>query len=284
MAQNHNRPIVGVDDLAEGDHQVLGFCAVSIDRGQLAKLDATAKPVFHKYRISEFHGNEFSANLEQAYNDFLAALAIAILDSHDGRALVRFQSSNKFRENLSFGENYFQRTLLPMLGNSKQSLRNALGKCSGWLTLLVHNWTDIAPGAVMVDIEMDSDESKRRLKDVGMLGSTPKSGEEIMSIWHNALRDVFVQKGMSVPRLRQFTIADSKTSLIAQAADVLGNFVLSDLRSMLGYTPRSAERKIALLRNHFGPSTVNNISGWTCENGKLRPGASATDFVLRVSS
>lgn len=284
LKRNLPTAIVGLDDLAEGDHKVLGFAALSIDREQMPKLVGAVHLLLNRSGMSEFHGSEFGPQYEAFYDLFLAAVVEAMESGRHGSALIRYQSACRFRDNLKFGEELLTKALLPKLSKPNVRLVNALGECSGWIALLAHNWGDIAPGVLTAEVEMDSDNSKEALKTETVVEGALRDGQWAVMTWHNALCSVLAKKGRPTCRLARFRIADSKDSVIVQAADVLGNFSLSHLRLVIGCKAgASATKKIDLLRKHFNPELPDSISGWTCRGGKLCPGTSAQDFVLRVS-
>ena len=275
---------VGLDDLAEGDRKVLGFSALAIDREQLPKLEQVAFSLLDLSGISEFHGRNFGPQYERFYDLFLGAVVKAIESSRHGHALIRYQSAYQFRENSKRAEDLLSKSLLPKLSQPGARLENALSECSGWMALLAHNWRDIAPGVPTAEVEMDSDRSKEPLKIETLADGALRNGNWAVMTWHNALCSVLEKKGFATCRLARFRIVDSRDSVMVQAADVLGNFSLSHLRFALGCKPGdSAAKKIHLLKKHLNPELPDSISGWTCKGGKLSPGTSAEDFVLRVS-
>lgn len=285
LKQNSPTVVVGMDDLAEGDRNVLGFTALTVDREQLPRLERAAHSILNRSGLSEFHGSEFAPQYEAFYDLFLAAVVEAMESSRHGCALVRYQSANRFHDNLKFGEELLTNTLLPKLSKPNVRLVNALSECSGWIALLAHNWRDIAPGVPTTEVEMDSDSSKEALKTETVVEGALRDGQWAVMTWHNALCSVLAKKGLTTCRLARFRIADSRDSVIVQAADVLGNFSLSHLLLVLGCKAgASATKKIDLLKKHFSPELPDSISGWTCRGGNLSPGTIAQDFVLRVST
>jgi hypothetical protein len=284
LGQNPPTAVVGLDDLAEGNREVLGFAALAIDQEQVPKLEQAAKSLLVRSGMPEFHGSDFRPQYETYYDDFLAAIAEAMESSRHSGVLVRYQSAPRFRSNLNLGEQLLSSSILTKLSKPDAALLNALTECSGWLTVLAHSWMDIAPSAASAQVEMDSDTSKEGLKAQVALEGILMDGQRVVTVWHNAMCSVLARKGLTTCRLARFRIADSMDSVIVQAADVLGNFSLSHLRLILGCEPGDlARNKIRLLTKHFNPELPGSISDWTCTGGKLSPGTSAQDFVLRIS-
>jgi len=240
---------VGIDDTATMSGTVAGWCFAGLDDAATITLEATAKQILSQYGLTAFHARHFGGEPHQAYDDFLDAFkSAALLSSWRVCACSLYDRATQAALFPSF-ENVLGNSLSNAGVSDPAEVAAVRTIAPGLLTL--QRLTKDLEGPAELSVWIDADDFTRgRLSGALDFDGAELPAQHALAVLYNAYADRAFPKA---PRLSKagLVITDDHSSVLVQAADVIGNFSTSYILSELGATSGTRVAKAKIFTRHF---------------------------------
>lgn len=275
---------VAVDDIGIGDVQ--GFTAFATSAEGVRAFEDGANGILHTSGLAHFHGREFRPEHRPAYEQF-CDLIRRNLEEHGGFAAFQVMPRNFFSELLERFPVRISDAVLETIGHPGSATTDLMTTKAGalvWLARFTQVVVRPAEMEVLIARDQLQDDSLNTAPVVIPAGLIEPATDLLSRIGNEYARHVFP----GGPRISRLRLVDANVEAVVQAADVIGNFGMNYVKSVLraGSAASATETTKAQIFQHaFQSEAIPHAAGAvysvTAQNTiAAAPGAGALKFTL----
>lgn len=221
-----NRTHAGIDDCGDQNADLLGRCCILFTARSLLNLEKGVKDLLFNANIEQFHGRNFSVSYKKVYNDFIDLVRSTLLEDAASFAIITFTSVKTKKQSDDRNRKYVTENFFLENNFDSKLSRQVLSLCEPviWFAHDTHHIS--LSGNITVNFEIDRarltqnlDISKKIIGSITIEHMVKRVYEDYRKKWY-----------FSSPQINDIKISESKTSPIIQAADVLANFAVANLK------------------------------------------------------
>lgn len=241
---------IGVDELSTGSDALAGFSFFCVPDVFVAKFEEEARGILKKTKMETFHAKDYKRRFEPEYKEFVRLIAHYVKKSPQALVACRLFSEACRNELAQF----CNRLVSESIGKAIAPRNPAVELLQPYffpLACLAALSRTLAPN-VLVRIEMDSHQALKELNQVvhEALGVKINASTLLKGLYNGYAKGLHER----TPLLPDDGVAvrDDESSMLVQAADVIGNFAMAHVKARMGQGGNATKAKSQILTDVLG--------------------------------